>query len=70
MHLTETHKLLQREPQREREWKRVEESKEEECDGIRFQWENEFKHFITGRFLLKCKYCLGISKVKRCVCAW
>lgn len=53
-----------------------ERSRDAECDGegdfyhgIRFQWENEFKHFITGRYLLKCKHRLGISKVKWCVCA-
>lgn len=29
----------------------------------RFQWENEFKfkHFIIGKYLLKCKHHLGIS---------
>lgn len=30
----------------------------------RFQWENDLKHFITGRYLLKCKHRLGISAVK------
>lgn len=41
---------------------------EEFYHGIRFQWENEVQHFITGRYLPKCKHRLGISKVKLCVC--
>ena len=32
-----------------------------------FSGENEVQHFITGRYLLKCKHRLGISKVKLCV---
>lgn len=48
--------------------KRQSDGEGEFYDGIRFQWENGVKHFITGRYLLKCKQCLGISKVKLCVC--
>lgn len=48
--------------------KRQSDGEGEFYDGIRFQWENEVKHFITGRYLLKCKQRLGISKVKLCVC--
>ena len=75
MCLTET--LQQRQGEKERERQRNHErggEEEAECDGeeelyhgIRFQRENEVQHFITGRYLLKRKHRLGISKVKLCV---
>lgn len=76
MWLTETHQLCQGEIERQRDRnherkrvkKRQSDGEGEFYDGIRFQWENEVKHFITGRYLLKCKQRLGISKVKLCVC--
>lgn len=77
MHLAGTHEPSQekRMREREREILRGRSEEETECDGeeefyhgIRFQRENEVQHFITGRYLLKCKHRLGISKVKLCVC--
>lgn len=48
--------------------------KREFQSSTRFQWENEFKfkHFIIGKYLLKCKHHLGISSkiVGHFVCVW
>lgn len=53
------------EAERERNHERETDSErdgEEFYRSIRFQWENELKHFITGRYYLNVNTALGYQK--------